>query len=51
MAGLPGMGALSDAAAFSFFTNKNMTTAEGGMVIVRDAQRRQRARGRCARTA
>ena len=37
-------GVLSDAASFSFFTNKNMTTAEGGMMIVRDAQRRQRAR-------
>jgi dTDP-4-amino-4,6-dideoxygalactose transaminase len=43
-AGMPGMGVLSDAASFSFFTNKNMTTAEGGMMIVRDAQRRQRAR-------
>jgi dTDP-4-amino-4,6-dideoxygalactose transaminase len=43
-AGMPGMGVVSDAAAFSFFTNKNMTTAEGGMMIVRDAQRRQRAR-------
>jgi dTDP-4-amino-4,6-dideoxygalactose transaminase len=44
VAGLPGSGALSDAAAFSFFTNKNMTTAEGGMVVMRDAGRRQRAR-------
>ena len=43
-AGMPGMGTLSDAASFSFFTNKNMTTAEGGMLIVRDAERRQRAR-------
>ena len=43
-AGMSGMGVMSDAAAFSFFTNKNMTTAEGGMMIVRDAQRRQRAR-------
>ena len=34
-AGLTGpVGTLSDAAAFSFFTNKNMTTAEGGMVLV-----------------
>ena len=33
--GWPGASArCSDAAAFSFFTNKNMTTAEGGMVIV-----------------
>jgi len=35
----PGMGTvghLSDAAVFSFFSNKNMTTAEGGMVLARD---------------
>jgi dTDP-4-amino-4,6-dideoxygalactose transaminase len=44
VAGLAGTGAVSDAAAFSFFTNKNMTTAEGGMVVIRDAERRQRAR-------
>ena len=31
-----GVGSLSDAAAFSFFSNKNMSTAEGGMIIVRD---------------
>lgn len=43
-AGMRGIGTLSDAASFSFFTNKNMTTAEGGMMIVRDAARRQRAR-------
>ena len=43
-AGMPGMGVASDAASFSFFANKNMTTAEGGMVIVRDAERRQRVR-------
>jgi dTDP-4-amino-4,6-dideoxygalactose transaminase len=43
-AGLTGVGTLSDAAAFSFFTNKNMTTAEGGMVVVRDEERRARAR-------
>lgn len=44
-AGLAGaIGIASDAAAFSFFSNKNMTTAEGGMLIVRDEQRRQRAR-------
>jgi dTDP-4-amino-4,6-dideoxygalactose transaminase len=42
--GLTGVGTLSDAAAFSFFTNKNMTTAEGGMVVVRDEERRARAR-------
>jgi dTDP-4-amino-4,6-dideoxygalactose transaminase len=44
VAGLEGPGLVSDAAAFSFFTNKNMTTAEGGMVLVRDEERRQRAR-------
>jgi dTDP-4-amino-4,6-dideoxygalactose transaminase len=45
-AGLTGglVGAHSDAASFSFFTNKNMTTAEGGMMLVRDPERRQRAR-------
>lgn len=30
------VGRISDAAAFSFFTNKNMTTAEGGMVMARE---------------
>ena len=40
-AGLTGpVGEHSDAAAFSFFTNKNMTTAEGGMVLVADEERR-----------
>jgi dTDP-4-amino-4,6-dideoxygalactose transaminase len=29
-------GLLGDAAVFSFFGNKNMTTAEGGMVVARD---------------
>lgn len=37
-------GVHADAAAFSFFTNKNMTTAEGGMLLVRDAEPRARAR-------
>jgi len=35
----PGVGEVGrwgDAAAFSFFANKNMTTAEGGMVLARD---------------
>ena len=45
VAGLTGAtGTLSDAAAFSFFTNKNMTTAEGGMVVAADEARRQRVR-------
>jgi dTDP-4-amino-4,6-dideoxygalactose transaminase len=44
-AGLRGITGLhSDAAAFSFFTNKNMTTAEGGMLLVPDADRRARVR-------
>jgi dTDP-4-amino-4,6-dideoxygalactose transaminase len=30
------VGQLGDAAAFSFFSNKNMSTAEGGMVLARD---------------
>jgi dTDP-4-amino-4,6-dideoxygalactose transaminase len=37
-------GTPSDAAAFSFFTNKNMTTAEGGMVLASDEARRNRIR-------
>jgi dTDP-4-amino-4,6-dideoxygalactose transaminase len=45
VAGLTGtVGTVSDASAFSFFTNKNMTTAEGGMVLVADEARRQRVR-------
>jgi dTDP-4-amino-4,6-dideoxygalactose transaminase len=31
------VGRWGNASAFSFFTNKNMTTAEGGMVVARDA--------------
>ncbi|WP_218616140.1 DegT/DnrJ/EryC1/StrS family aminotransferase [Pseudonocardia abyssalis] len=45
VAGMAGeIGGLSDAAAFSFFANKNMTTAEGGMVIARDPDRLARIR-------
>jgi len=36
--GLGDVGRLSDASVFSFFTNKNMTTAEGGMVLARDTR-------------
>jgi dTDP-4-amino-4,6-dideoxygalactose transaminase len=43
-AGMGGIGTLSEAASFSFFANKNMTTAEGGMLFVRDPGRRVRAR-------
>lgn len=32
------VGKWGDASAFSFFTNKNMTTAEGGMSLARDAE-------------
>jgi dTDP-4-amino-4,6-dideoxygalactose transaminase len=35
-AGLHRTGAFGDAAVFSFYGNKNMTTAEGGMVIAQD---------------
>jgi dTDP-4-amino-4,6-dideoxygalactose transaminase len=35
--GLPGVGTHGDATAFSFYGNKNMTTAEGGMAVARDA--------------
>ncbi|MDN5851407.1 MAG: DegT/DnrJ/EryC1/StrS aminotransferase family protein [Actinomycetia bacterium] len=38
------VGKISDAASFSFFSNKNMTTAEGGMMLIRDPDRRERAR-------
>jgi dTDP-4-amino-4,6-dideoxygalactose transaminase len=34
--GVPDVGKFGDAAAFSFYGNKNMTTAEGGAVIARD---------------
>lgn len=44
-AGLVGhVATVSDAAAFSFFSNKNMTTAEGGMAVLRDEDRRRRVR-------
>jgi dTDP-4-amino-4,6-dideoxygalactose transaminase len=47
---VPGVGRLSDASAFSFFANKNMSTAEGGMVLSPDedvlsAIRRMRGHG------
>jgi dTDP-4-amino-4,6-dideoxygalactose transaminase len=48
-------GLFADAAVFSFFGNKNMTTAEGGMVVARDPAllervRRMRAHGMTAST-
>jgi perosamine synthetase len=36
------VGTFGDAAAFSFFGNKIISTGEGGMVVVRDARRRER---------
>jgi len=38
------VGRWSDASVFSFFTNKNMTTAEGGMVLAREAKFLERIR-------
>lgn len=43
-AGLRGVGRIGVAAAFSFYGNKNMTTAEGGMVLASDAGLRERMR-------
>lgn len=43
-AGLAGAGAIGDAAVFSFYGNKNMTTAEGGMVTARDHATLERVR-------
>lgn len=53
--GLPAVGTYGDAAAFSFYGNKNMTTAEGGAVIahdptLRDIIRRARAHGMTSNT-
>ncbi len=42
--GLDGVGQIGAAAAFSFYGNKNMTTAEGGLVLARDAGLRERMR-------
>jgi dTDP-4-amino-4,6-dideoxygalactose transaminase len=43
-AGVSDGGELADAAVFSFYGNKNMTTAEGGMVFARDPGVRDRIR-------
>ena len=48
--GLPAAGSFGEAAAFSFYGNKNMTTAEGGAIIarnrsLREAIRRARSHG------
>ncbi|HUN28761.1 MAG TPA: DegT/DnrJ/EryC1/StrS aminotransferase family protein [Alphaproteobacteria bacterium] len=37
-------GARSDAAAYSFYATKNLTSAEGGMLVTRDARIAERAR-------
>mgnify|MGYP000872390503 CR=1 FL=1 len=42
--GVKGVGTYGDAAAFSFYGNKNMTTAEGGAVIARDRTVREAIR-------
>src|SRR4029450_13937906 len=38
------VGTLGDAAAFSFYATKNITTAEGGMLVVRDPAAAEQAR-------
>ncbi|HJW68547.1 MAG TPA: DegT/DnrJ/EryC1/StrS family aminotransferase [Candidatus Binatia bacterium] len=38
------VGTLGDAAAFSFYATKNITTGEGGMLVVRDPEAAARAR-------
>jgi dTDP-4-amino-4,6-dideoxygalactose transaminase len=43
-AGLTSPGTVSNAAVFSFYGNKNMTTAEGGMVLAQDDALRQSIR-------
>lgn len=51
--GLAGVGQKSDAAVYSFFGNKNMTTAEGGMITTRDqslTERMCRLRGHAMST-
>ena len=37
-------GAIGDAGTFSFFSNKVITTGEGGMVVFRDADAAERRR-------
>ncbi|SDP25464.1 DegT/DnrJ/EryC1/StrS aminotransferase family protein [Afipia sp. GAS231] len=53
--GLPAVGTYGEAAAFSFYGNKNMTTAEGGAVIahsrsLRETIRRARSHGMTSNT-
>ncbi|MBU1612547.1 MAG: DegT/DnrJ/EryC1/StrS aminotransferase family protein [Proteobacteria bacterium] len=42
--GLKGVGSYSHAAAFSFYSNKNMTSGEGGMLLVHDPATEKRLR-------
>ncbi len=42
--GLPAAGTFGEAAAFSFYGNKNMTTAEGGAIIARNRSLRETIR-------
>jgi dTDP-4-amino-4,6-dideoxygalactose transaminase len=42
--GIDGVGKFSDGAAFSFYGNKNMTTAEGGVVLARSDETLDRVR-------
>ena len=54
-AGIPLAGKYGDAAAFSFYGNKNMTTAEGGMIVaagneVLEKTRRMRGHGMTSST-
>jgi len=42
--GIDGVGKYGDAAAFSFYGNKNMTTAEGGIVFAKDPDALRRIR-------
>ncbi|WP_441245038.1 DegT/DnrJ/EryC1/StrS family aminotransferase [Tardiphaga sp. 768_D3_N2_1] len=42
--GLPAVGTFGEAAAFSFYGNKNMTTAEGGAIIARSRALRETIR-------
>ncbi|THD47450.1 MAG: DegT/DnrJ/EryC1/StrS family aminotransferase [Bradyrhizobium sp.] len=53
--GLPAAGTIGEAAAFSFYGNKNMTTAEGGAIIahsrsLRETIRRARSHGMTSNT-
>lgn len=42
--GVAGVGTYGDGSAFSFYGNKNMTTAEGGMVLMRHPEKLDRVR-------